>query len=147
MSISGISSNSNAYPTPAESNRNAFRTDFSQLARALNAGDLSGPQWAFSALQQLQPGRFAASSSSGGSQAVSGTSPIGADIATLGKALKSGDLGAAQDAFKKVQQDMSSVHRGHHHHHHANAAQSVPTATDASATDDPLAGGQLGLTA
>lgn len=154
MSISGIPSNSNAYSSSTNS-RNAFRTDFGALANALNAGDLSGAQAAFSALQSLQPGRFAAattpSTATNGAQSANAASPIGTDIGALAKALQSGDLSGAQAAFKKVQQDMSSAHRGHHHHHHKPVA-SPDSTTSSSATssidpNDPFAGGNLGLIA
>jgi hypothetical protein len=147
MSISSISSNSYAYPTPDTNNRDQFRTDFSNLATALSSGDLSGAQSAFSALQQLQPGRFSTSPNAGGTPGIGATSSIGADIATLGDALKSGNLTAAQDAFKKVQQDMQSMHHGHHHHKQVSSAQSDPTSTSPSATTDPLTNGQLSVTA
>ena len=152
MTISGIPSNSNAYPT-STNDRNSFRTDFGDLASALNAGDLSSAQNAFAALQSLQPGRFggASSSTTSGAQSASGASPISTDIAALSKALQSGDLSAAQTAFKKVQQDMSGAHRGHHHHHpkQATSQDSTTSASSSTSTDasDPFSGGSLGLIA
>jgi len=153
MTISGIPSNANAYSTSATNHRNSFRTDFSALASALNAGDLSGAQSAFSALQSLQPGRFGSSSAPGGATSANGASPISTDIAALSKALQSGDLTGAQAAFKKVQQDMGSAQRGHHHHHkHDSGQSSSPSAstTGLDPTQDPLLGaldGQAGIDA
>jgi hypothetical protein len=148
MSISGIPSNVNPYSTSATSNRNSFRADFSALASALNAGDLSGAQSAFSALQSLQPGRFGNSSSAGGATSANSASPINTDIAALSKALQSGDLTGAQTAFKKVQQDMGSVQRGHHHHHKQGGEKaSSQDMTTVDPTADPLLDGQSGLVA
>jgi hypothetical protein len=166
MSISGIPSPSNSYFTSPTNGGNSFRADFSQLADALNSGDLSGAQSAFSALQQLQPGRFGAASSSGttgtnGQNATGASNPISTDIATLSKALQSGDLSAAQTAFQKLQQDMSAAHQGHHHHHHkraggvdstSNSGTSAPLSTTQGPTPidvsiDSLGSGQNGVIA
>jgi hypothetical protein len=160
MSISGIPSPSNSYFTSPTNGSNSFRTDFSQLADALNSGDLSGARSAFAALQQLQPGRFGAASSSSASGA-SATSPISTDIATLSKALQSGDLTGAQAAFQKLQQDRGATQQGHHHHHHkraggvdstSNSTATAPASTTQGPTPvdgsiDALGSGQNGVIA
>ena len=148
MSISGIPSNPGSYATSATNNRSAFRTDFSALAATLDAGDLSGAQSAFAGLQARQPGRFGSSGTPNDLQNTSGASPIGADIAALSKALHSGDLTGARAAFKKVQQDMGSTHRGHHHHRkHAADQQNAQSTSGIDASRDPLLDGQAGITA
>jgi hypothetical protein len=149
MSISGIPSSSNPYSVSAGNNNNPFRTDFTDLANALSSGNLSAAQSAFSAIQQLQPGRFGAAPSSTSAGSTGSTSPISADFAALGKALQSGDLNGAQAALKQLQQDLGSARQAHHHHHHKRATGAQPT--DASSqnddTNNPLGGGQVGLTA
>ena len=136
MSISGIPSNSNAFPAPATNSQSQFRASVNDLAKALNAGDMSAAQSAFLAIQQLQPAPLASSTNSGASASTGAPNSLGADIATLGKALQSGDLSSAQDAFKKVQQDLKSVHHGHHHHKHGGGVQSAPSTIQTSATSD-----------
>ena len=108
MSIDGISSTYSAYqPSSAQGNFKQIRQDFKNLATALQSGDLSGAQDAFSALQHalqsVQQNRQSQSQSS------STQDKFSADIAALGKALEAGDLTAAQDAFKQLQQDMQAV--------------------------------------
>ncbi len=95
--------------------QNGIGNDFQTLAKALNSGDLSSAQSAFSALQtdlQKIGGNQQASQSSS-------SSTLQNDIKTLGDALKAGDLSGAQKAFATLQQDaQNQVQQGHHHHHH-----------------------------
>ena len=114
------------------------RQDFSQLAQALQSGDLTGAQKAFADLQSLQQSQSGTNSNSAGS-------PIQSDFVALGQALSSGDLSQAQSDFTQLQNDIKSAfqnqagsrgasgaHRGHHHHHHA--AESSPDSSIGTVT-------------
>jgi hypothetical protein len=134
MSISSISSNSNNYLTGSAQNKfSQFQTDFQQLGSALQSGDLSTAQGAFSALQNLLTNASAATRSQ---QSQNGQSTLSTDLNTLGQALQSGNLSNAQAAHTKVQQDMQTVqasHRsGHHHHQHADASQDSSSASSST---------------
>lgn len=105
------------------------------LAQALQSGDLSGAQTAFTNLEQ----RFAQNSSGATSAAgtatpasgASQTNPISQDLNALGQALKSGDVTAAQDAFDQLQQDFQQLQAKHHHRHRPPAdAGSSSTSID-----------------
>jgi hypothetical protein len=106
-----------------------LQQDLGNLGSALQSGDLSGAQSAFSALLQSIP----ASSPTQTSQQ-SGATGVQADLNALGQALQSGDMNAAQTAYTKLQQDMQVAHGHHHHHHHAQAA-GAQSATANSAAD------------
>ena len=121
MSIDAISSSSISYQTYGmQTNSQQISKYFDQLGQALQSGDLSGAQNAFSSLQQLLP-----SSSANQAQTTQQTnqSTLSSDLSSLGQALQSGDLPKAQDAFAKLQQDIQTAHKGHHHHHHTGASQ------------------------
>jgi hypothetical protein len=142
MSISSITPNTALPPTW----QNVFqqrRQDFSQLAQALQSGDLAGAQQAFSDLQSLQPntgnGTNTNSNSSG--------NPIAKDWAALGQALSSGNLSQAQSDFAQLQTDIKTAyqnqsgaqgtnraHHGHHHHHHSEVSSSQDSNNN---TDSP----------
>ena len=53
MTVSAVSS---ASSLPSTSPQAQFRQDFSQLAKSIQSGDLSGAQQAYAALSQLQSG-------------------------------------------------------------------------------------------
>ena len=56
MSIDAISTSPNPYQTnETQANSQQMRKYFEQLGQALQSGDLSGAQTAFSSLQQLLP--------------------------------------------------------------------------------------------
>jgi len=89
-----------------------FRTNFENLANALQSGDLSAAQKAFSALLQSMP---------------SNNNPedtIKNDFDALGKALQSGDLDAAKKAFLKLEQDLQTLRKMHHNSHNKKVEQS-----------------------
>jgi len=127
MSISSITPN----PGVSTGWQNVFqqrRQDFSQLAQALQSGDLSGAQKAYGDLMSLQQNQAGANPNSNGG-------PIQNDFAALGQALSSGNLSQAQSVFTQLQNDIQSAfqnqsgaqgpsgtHRGHHHHHHSEAS-------------------------
>ncbi len=96
MSISSIASSSvyqSSYTNPFQ----AVKKDFKNINSALQSGDLSAAQTAFSTLQT-------------DTSTVSGTNnssnPMSQDIQGLGSALQSGSLTDAQQAFSKIQSDM-----------------------------------------
>jgi len=113
MSIAPVSSSFSAFqPSAVQGNPRQIRQDFQNLASALKSGDLAGAKDAFSALQQLlqgfQPPDAGPSPGSGNKL----QNQLGADLAAIGKALQSGDLGSAQDSLKKLLDDMQASHGG-----------------------------------
>ncbi len=101
-----------------------FQTNFDNLGDALQSGDLTAAQQAFSTLLQGTP-------SNNNSQ---GT--IQSDFDALGKALDSGDINAAKTAFSKLEQDMQTLKASHHHHHHKQAAQSDTDSNSQTVSDN-----------
>jgi hypothetical protein len=171
MSISPISL---SYSILQSSSTSSRRQDFTQLANALQSGNLQGAQQAFGSLEQLQGGQ--ASSSSGGSfgsassglvingigttGAGSSTSPIANDFAALDQALSSDELSQAQSAFAQLQADIQSAQQsgssggqtqvqGHHRHHHYGAGGEVPqppsSTTSGSMYPGPINSGFVNL--
>ncbi|MGD0626086.1 MAG: hypothetical protein ABSB32_15380 [Thermodesulfobacteriota bacterium] len=143
MSISSISSVTSGYQptlTNWQNKLSQIRQGFNNLASALQAGNLTDAQNAFTALQQLLPNSSAGNQTQNGQQG-SGQNAFATDFSALGKALQSGDLSAAQTAFAKLQQDTQSV-QGHHHHHHHKASAS--TQSTAPTTSSPSAGSIAG---
>jgi hypothetical protein len=61
---------------------------------------------------------------------------LDADFTALGNALQSGDMSGAQDALKKLGQDLespnSTTKAHHHHHHHGGKPPSEATASSTS---------------
>jgi len=106
MSIAGIASSLfSQLSTLQSSKKTSLQNEFQQLSKDLQAGNLTGAQSDFAALQQS-----ASTSQSGGntlSQAVN----------ALGNDLQSGNLTAAQQDFANIQQDVQQAGRVHHHHH------------------------------
>ena len=105
------------------------REDFSELAQALQDGDLAGAQRAYAALQGLQQ-----------KSAASG-SPAQTDFASLGAALGAGNLSQAQSDFAQLKNDstsasqngVSGVHKRHGRHHHTeNSDSSTSTSSDST---------------
>src|SRR5271156_2024695 len=100
MSISALSFN--LITDLSQQQQNPFqeiKQDFNQLASALQSGDLSGAQSAYSNIQQLfqaNPGASPSNATSNGSNTVQ------SDFAALGQALQSGDLSQAQSAFSQL---------------------------------------------
>ena len=142
MSISGISSSTNAYKNQLQQ----MRTDFSTLQASLSSGNLSTAQQAYVTLtQDLQNTQ----QTQGGQ--VGGTGQLSKDLAAVGSALQSGDLTSAQSAFATLTQDLQSAqqaqagqqtHKGHGHHHHHHGSSSQVT-TDLAAVGSALQSGDL----
>src|SRR5580704_4447677 len=105
MSISALSFNLIA--DLSEQRQNPFqeiKQDFQQLSSALQSGDLSGAQSAYSAIQQVLGANSGSSSNTTSSNtSSSGPNTLQTDFAALGQALQSGDLSTAQSAFSQLQ--------------------------------------------
>ncbi len=101
-------------------------------------------------MQSSGTGTSGATSSNGTS------STVQTDLTSLGQALSSGDLNAAQSAFAKLRSDMQAArvqgmqvqgaHHGRHHHHHA-ARQSSSTDSSATSATTSATGSTLNLLA
>jgi len=101
-----------------------FRTNFENLAEALQSGDLAAAQNAFSALLQSMP---------------SNNNPqdnIKNDFDALGKALDSSDVDAAKKAFSKLEQDMQALRKMSRHHHQNQVAQSDADSDSQTVSDN-----------
>ena len=131
MTVSGLSSTTNANQTDWQTTMAQRKQYFNQLNQALQSGDLAGAQNAYASLQQLTPNGSQNSTTTTGA---AGTSSTQSDFSALGQALQSGDLTGAQKAFSQVQQDMQTAHAGHHHHHHSKAANDTTSTQDSSGT-------------
>ncbi|MBU6267293.1 MAG: hypothetical protein KGN34_07120 [Sphingomonadales bacterium] len=114
------------------------RQDFGSLVSAIRSGNLGSAQQAFSALQALGSsagsGSTATGTTTGSTTAPTDNSPL----ATIGQALASGDIQAAQQALAKA---FNGAGGGHHHRHGSGtttpAAQS--TALPAGTTISTMA--------
>jgi hypothetical protein len=89
------------------------RAEFQQLTQALQSGNLTTAQQAFSALTN--------SAKSSGIQSLQLTQ----DLNALGSALQSGNLAGARNAYSTVQQNLqnSSPMAAHHHRPHHGGSQ------------------------
>jgi len=144
MSVQGVSGTTNPYLSNVQGGYSGAGSAFKNLVSALQSGDLTGAQNAYSALQSVFQANGVAqrtsSTSSNGEQ-----SQVSTDFAALGKALQSGNISAAQDAMKKLAQDMQSSRRAHHHHHHhGTRAASDTTASSSTSTDVTATSGSTG---
>lgn len=104
MSVSSISGYSQYQTSSGQQQR---KQEFDALKDALQSGDLTAAQQAFSTMQQHSPD--AAQSASGGSAHGNGNEAVITDISALGKALSSGDVDSAQSAFATLRSDMRSA--------------------------------------
>jgi hypothetical protein len=153
MSVAGISSTGALAQSGFISTLQQRRNDFQQLAQALQSGDLSGAQAAFSDLTSLNQNR--------GVQSANST--ISNDFSAIGQALQSGDLAGAQQAFATLQQDVQSAFQqsggsaqssqqvtqqaqqsqaAHHHRHHHVGNPSQNSASDATGDSLTVTGGE-----
>ena len=119
-SISGLTTN----PFQSQTNQTSFRQTFNQLVSALNSGDLSTAQQAFSALSQLQ--------SNG--QGPNSNSPLSKALSQIGQALQSGDPSVVQQALATLQQ-AHGHHHGHHGHHGGDAPSTSSQIVQGSSSD------------
>jgi len=92
--------------------QNTFGQDFQKLAEALQSGNLSAAQQAFTTLSQdisTQTQSVQASS-----QASNGNSPFATALSQIGSDLQSGNLTGAQQTLSSLEQ---AGPQAHHHHH------------------------------
>lgn len=101
MSISALSSNLITDLSQQENPFRQVRQNFQQLATAIQNGDLSGAQAAYSSIQQL----LGSGSASSWSSNSGGSATLQNDFSALGSALQSGDISQAQSAFSQLQSD------------------------------------------
>jgi ribosomal protein S20 len=125
MSVQSVSSSTNPYLSATQASSSNLRSDFNNLITAIQSGDLKSAQTDFSQIQSAM--QSVQGTQSNGSQ----QSQFSTDLAAVGSALQSGNISGAQDALKKLGQDMQSAGKAHHHHHHhhGGAAQSSTTAS------------------
>jgi DNA-binding FadR family transcriptional regulator len=112
-----------------------IKQDFSQLSGALQSGDLTDAQSAYSSIQQLlQSNGGLSNTGTAGGAASNNSNPIQNDFAALGQALQSGDLTQAQSAFSQLQSDVQSAREAR-----GNGITTAPPAQDqyVSSTTNP----------
>jgi len=123
MSVSGVASSSLFDLQSVQNKFQQFRQEFQQLGQDLQKGDLSGAQTDFTALQQLEPGNNASSSTQS-------KSPIAQDFTQLSQDMQAGNVSAAQQDYAKIQQDSRAAQGHHHHHHDASSANGAGGITE-----------------
>src|SRR5271170_718416 len=130
MNISALlpSSTLNQASSPLNTNQQQ-QSEFQQLTQALQSGNLTNAQQAFSSLTS--------SATNSGLLSVQLTQ----DLSKLGSALQSGNLTGAQQAYSSVQQNLqnSAPTAAHHHHaHHGGGASQQLTSgfPDATSSSD-----------
>jgi len=97
MSSLSISANSGSMPQINQSQMAQMKSQFDQLGKALDSGDLTAAKKAYTALQQNAP--------QGAPQGGQGPmAQMKSKIDQLGQALDSGDLAAAKKAYSAIQQ-------------------------------------------
>ena len=111
----------------SDANPNGFRSQFSQLVGALNAGNLAEARTAYSALSQ-----------SANAQGASGT-PFAQALGQIGQDLTTGNVSGAQQTMSMLQSQTPGTVGGMHHHHHG--ARGAP---DASASGENPAASSAG---
>ena|ERR1700690_3438626 len=121
MAIAPVSTTSSSIPPPIDPMRQAF----GQLTSAIQSGDLSAAQSAYTALTQAQPNQ--------------GSGPFSQALSQIGDALQSGDIGKAQQALAALQQQMKAMKGAHHHHghHHAGGDGDKSQSASPSTSSDP----------
>jgi hypothetical protein len=106
MSISALSSNLvSDLSRHAQNPFQEIRQDFRQLASALQSGDLTDAQSAYSSIQQVLQANQ-------GSSTAGSPNTLQSDFAAVGQALQAGDLSTAQSAFAQLKSDASGHSRG-----------------------------------
>jgi soluble cytochrome b562 len=134
MAVSGVSSssNNNYQSSPLTDLRQAFQ----QMAKAINSGDLTGAQQAYTTLAQMQDG--------GSGVPTDTSSPFAQALNQIGQALQNGDINGAQQALSSLSQQ---THAHHHHHHARPSSDSSPSdAGSTNADTSGSTGGNVNLT-
>ena len=125
MSIAGIASaalSSLLSPAPISQNgKGSFQqvqSEFQQLGKDLQSGNLTQAQQDFATLSQ----NFPNAQSSATASAANNSNPIGQAFSALSQDLQNGNITAAQQDYATIQQDFQQQQQGssqvHHHHHH-----------------------------
>ena len=125
MAISSISGLTTS-PFQSQTNQTNFRQTFNQLVSALNSGDLSAAQQAFSALNQLQ--------GNGQGPSANSNSPLAKALSQIGQALQNNDVAGAKQALSTLQQ-AHGHHHGHHGHHGGDAPSTSSQIVQGSSSD------------
>jgi outer membrane protein assembly factor BamD (BamD/ComL family) len=119
VSTSGISSSSSLSLSAQnwQAKAQQVKTEFQQLGKDIQAGNISQAQSDFSTLSQNLPG------------SVQGNSSLPQTLSALGSALQSGNVSTAQQDYATLQQAIQQAGQGQqlqHHHHHdmGNSSQS-----------------------
>lgn len=137
MSILGATASQAAHSASWQRQRQAGTNLYQQLGASLKRGDLSGARQAFAAItqqiQQAEQARSGNASAGGSAAAISGRN----DFAALSKALKSGNLASAQQAFSSLTQDLMAYAK-----QDQGSSSSVSAATTKN-LGDGLNGGSL----
>jgi len=131
------STNSQNADTSSQAGSTGLSTDLAAVGSALQSGDLSGAQSAFTTLTQDLQGTQQSqgtqrtyghhhhhhhgssqatdssqtsntSSQASGTSSQTGSTSLSTDLAAVGSALQSGDLSGAQNAFSKLMQDLGT---------------------------------------
>src|SRR5664280_1317416 len=112
MSVSsvGLDQSQSVGSSSVRSSIHQARQDFDQLYQALQSGNLSAAQQAYSSFQQIQAGLATPSTTPAtGATANTATNPVAADWLALGQTLQSGSFSSAQDALSKLGQDAQAA--------------------------------------
>jgi hypothetical protein len=137
MTVSSVSSATSLYPPENQALFQQQAQDFNTLASALQSGNLSTAQSAFTSWQQdltsIAPPN---QQSTQQSQPFGSNSQANSDFQSLSSALQSGDISSAQQAFANLKQDLQSSGsvRGHHHHHRTGTQNNSNTSIGAQGT-------------
>jgi hypothetical protein len=107
---SAAASQAGSLSAASDANPNGFRSQFSQLVGALNAGNLTEARTAYSALSQ-----------SANAQSASGT-PFAQALGQIGQDLAIGNVSGAQQTMSMLQPQTPGTAGGMHHHHGARGA-------------------------
>ncbi len=118
MPISAISS---ASSNPYLSDQNVRAAIFLAAVSALQSGNLSAAQSAYSSFTQNASGQ------------IDPSSPIGQALNQIAQDLQSGNIDAAQQTLNSLQQS-HAVHHGHHHHHDGGAQAQTTSSTPSDPT-------------
>ena len=138
-SATGTAGDPPAINEPSSANRNGPSQrahDLRDLRHALRDGSLDDAKNAYAALKQ----DFEKVSDKTGKNPFSADTKLGKDFEAIGKALESGDLSGAKQAFRAFTHDMRSAHRAQHHNHqdeeseHQTSSGATPAATTTTAT-------------
>lgn len=115
MSIASVSSS----PASVLPSINSPRQAFGQLASAIQSGNLTAAQSAYSTLTQAGN--------------ADPNSPFAAAVSQIGDALQSGNISQAQQDLSSLQQQFQSAKGAHHHgHHHVSDGDKSQAATSPS---------------